>query len=32
MFGDELVEAFAKFKRIWDPTNRMNPGKIVNSY
>ncbi len=32
MFGDELVEAFAKFKRIWDPTNGMNPGKIVDPY
>jgi len=32
MFGAELVEAFRKFKRIWDPEGRMNPGKIVDPY
>ncbi len=32
MFGDELVEAFRRFKRIWDPTGRMNPGKVVDPY
>ena len=32
MFGPELVEAFARFKRIWDPTGKMNPGKIVDPY
>ncbi len=32
MFGDELVGAFREFKSIWDPDNRMNPGKIVNAY
>ncbi len=32
MFGPELVEAFAQFKAIWDPTNKMNPGKIVDPY
>lgn len=30
MFGPELVEAFRAFKRIWDPENRMNPGKKVD--
>lgn len=30
MFGPELVEAFRKFKTLWDPQNKMNPGKIVN--
>jgi FAD/FMN-containing dehydrogenase/Fe-S oxidoreductase len=30
MFGAELVQAFAEFKGIWDPHNRMNPGKIVD--
>ncbi len=30
MFGAELFEAFKDFKRIWDPTNRMNTGKVVN--
>jgi FAD/FMN-containing dehydrogenase/Fe-S oxidoreductase len=29
MFGDELVEAFWEFKMIWDPLDRMNPGKVV---
>ena len=29
MFGPELVKAFEEFKGIWDPNNRMNPGKIV---
>src|SRR6185437_1136767 len=29
MFGPELVEAFGKFKALWDPDWKMNPGKIV---
>jgi FAD/FMN-containing dehydrogenase/Fe-S oxidoreductase len=32
MFGPELVEAFREFKSIWDPTGRMNPGKVVDPY
>jgi FAD/FMN-containing dehydrogenase/Fe-S oxidoreductase len=32
MFGYELVEAFREFKHIWDPRNKMNPGKVVNAY
>lgn len=32
MFGPELVEAFREFKAIWDPDNRMNPGKVVDAY
>jgi FAD/FMN-containing dehydrogenase/Fe-S oxidoreductase len=32
MFGEELVQAFREFKAIWDPGNRMNPGKKVNPY
>ena len=32
MFGAELVGAFAEFKQIWDPRNRMNPGKVVAPY
>jgi FAD/FMN-containing dehydrogenase/Fe-S oxidoreductase len=32
MFGPRLVEAFEKFKRIWDPAGKMNPGKIVDPY
>lgn len=29
MFGKELVNAFREFKAIWDPENRMNPGKVA---
>jgi Fe-S oxidoreductase/FAD/FMN-containing dehydrogenase len=29
-FGKELVTGFREFKRIWDPGDRMNPGKIVD--
>jgi len=32
MFGEELVQAFREFKKIWDPLNRMNPGKVVNAF
>jgi FAD/FMN-containing dehydrogenase/Fe-S oxidoreductase len=32
MFGPEVMHAFREFKSIWDPRNRMNPGKIVNAY
>ncbi|MGH3471812.1 MAG: (Fe-S)-binding protein, partial [Nocardioidaceae bacterium] len=32
MFGDDVVKAFGEFKAIFDPTNRMNPGKIVDPY
>jgi FAD/FMN-containing dehydrogenase/Fe-S oxidoreductase len=30
MFGPELMQAFREFKALWDPTNRMNPGKLVD--
>ncbi|HEY1965149.1 MAG TPA: FAD-binding and (Fe-S)-binding domain-containing protein, partial [Acidobacteriaceae bacterium] len=29
MFGPELMEAFREFKALWDPDNRMNPGKMM---
>jgi FAD/FMN-containing dehydrogenase/Fe-S oxidoreductase len=32
MYGPELVGAFEEFKRIWDPSNRMNPHKLVDPY
>jgi len=32
MFGPELVGAFREFKQIWDPSNKMNPGKVVDAY
>jgi FAD/FMN-containing dehydrogenase/Fe-S oxidoreductase len=31
IFGDELYEAMRTVKRIFDPDNRMNPGKIVDA-
>jgi FAD/FMN-containing dehydrogenase/Fe-S oxidoreductase len=30
MFGPELMQAFAAFKALWDPSNRMNPGKLID--
>jgi FAD/FMN-containing dehydrogenase/Fe-S oxidoreductase len=30
MYGPELIRAFREFKAIWDPGNRMNPGKVVD--
>ncbi|MER5507709.1 FAD-binding and (Fe-S)-binding domain-containing protein [Streptomyces sp. NPDC002766] len=32
MFGDDLVEAFGRLKAVFDPLNRMNPGKVVAPY
>jgi FAD/FMN-containing dehydrogenase/Fe-S oxidoreductase len=32
MFGPELMDAFREFKRLWDPENRMNPGKLIHPY
>ncbi len=29
MFGPELIEAFTRFKSLWDPDWKMNPGKLV---
>ena len=31
MFGQELMQAFREFKALWDPDNRMNPGKVVDA-
>jgi FAD/FMN-containing dehydrogenase/Fe-S oxidoreductase len=31
MFGPELIEAFRDFKKLWDPDNRMNPGKLSDA-
>ena len=30
MFGPELMRAFAEFKALWDPLNKMNPGKLID--
>lgn len=32
MFGDRIVTAFETLKTLFDPGNRMNPGKIVHPY
>ncbi len=32
MYGDELVDAMRRFKRIWDPEWKMNPGKVIDPY
>jgi FAD/FMN-containing dehydrogenase/Fe-S oxidoreductase len=29
MFGPELMQAFRKFKSVWDPDWKMNPGKLI---
>jgi FAD/FMN-containing dehydrogenase/Fe-S oxidoreductase len=31
MFGPELMRAFRTFKALWDPTNKMNPGKLIGT-
>ncbi|MFI1727977.1 FAD-binding and (Fe-S)-binding domain-containing protein [Streptomyces acidicola] len=32
MFGPDIVEAFGRLKALFDPENRMNPGKVVAPY
>ena len=32
MFSPELMRAFADFKRVWDPDNKMNPHKLIDPY
>lgn len=32
MFGPELMQAFRKFKTLWDPNGKMNPHKVVDPY
>src|SRR5205814_10657561 len=32
MYGPELVRAFGELKTLFDPGNRMNPGKVVDPY
>ena len=31
MFGPELMQGFREFKALWDPANRMNPGKLIDA-
>ncbi|MBD0293570.1 MAG: 4Fe-4S dicluster domain-containing protein, partial [Jiangellaceae bacterium] len=32
MFGPDIVRAFEQFKAIFDPHNKMNPGKVTRPY
>jgi FAD/FMN-containing dehydrogenase/Fe-S oxidoreductase len=32
MYGPEIMQAMEEFKAIWDPANRLNPGKVVHAY
>ena len=32
MFGPSLLDAFKKFKLLWDPDWMMNPGKVIEAY
>jgi FAD/FMN-containing dehydrogenase/Fe-S oxidoreductase len=31
MYSDRIMGAFAEFKNLWDPLNRMNPGKLIHA-
>lgn len=31
MYSEEIMNAFAEFKAIWDPMNKMNPGKLIHA-
>ena len=31
-YGEPLLAAMREFKRIWDPTWSMNPGKVIDAY
>jgi FAD/FMN-containing dehydrogenase/Fe-S oxidoreductase len=32
MFGPQVYQAMREFKAIWDPGNKMNPGKKIDAY
>lgn len=32
MYGDDLLKCFREFKAIWDPENRLNPGKAIEPF
>ena len=32
MYSPEIMQAFRDFKRIWDPGNKMNPGKLIDAH
>lgn len=31
MFGEDLMDAFREFKRIWDPESKMNPRRLIDA-
>lgn len=31
MYGDEMMQAMRQFKRIWDPQDKLNPGKLISA-
>ncbi len=31
MYGSELIHAFERFKDLWDPAGKMNPGKLIRA-
>jgi FAD/FMN-containing dehydrogenase/Fe-S oxidoreductase len=31
MYSQPIMQAFAEFKALWDPLNRMNPGKLIHA-
>ncbi len=32
MYGDDIIDAFRRFKTLFDPDGLMNPGKVVDPY
>ena len=32
MFGPELMQGLREFKAIWDPHNKLNPGKLIDAF
>jgi FAD/FMN-containing dehydrogenase/Fe-S oxidoreductase len=32
MYGPEIMHGFRRFKAIWDPDDRMNPGKLIDAF
>lgn len=32
MYSPDMIEAFRRFKRAWDPDERLNPGKLIDAY
>ena len=32
MFGEEIMQYFREFKRLWDPDNCLNPNKLIDAH